>query len=95
VSVLRDVLTGNEVLLTEGVISASGTLVAVITVVGEGGVREVRAGDRFQVGDASYSVEELKSSVATLTKSSPKLALPERRVFGAPTLRTPALEGIP
>jgi hypothetical protein len=84
---VRDTSTGKMVNLTEGVVGVTESLRATIRTA-DAETHEVRAGDQFQVGDVSYFVEDIVASppAVTITKRSPRLASPDRRVLKVPAL---------
>jgi hypothetical protein len=84
-SVLRDTVSGKIVTLTEGADGLTDTLVATIGVA-ETDVREVRAGDEFQVGDVAYVVDDIGAAPGSVTivKRSLNPVRTERRVLLAP-----------
>ena len=82
-AIVRDDKTGGDFTLTHRERAFTGTLFAFVAVTGETSVREVRTGDLFNVGEATYRVEKvtLTPPSAEITKESPSLAQPDRQIL--------------
>ena len=80
-AVVRDERTGHEVTLTHRERRLTGGLTALVAPPGDAAPREVRQGDTFKLGEASYRVEKIQLAPpgAEVTKESPSLAQPDRR----------------
>lgn len=95
-AVVRDERAGRDVTLTHRERVFTGTVFAFVSQPGQSAAREVRSGDTFKVGQATYRVGRIETTPPTLeiTKESSTLAQPDRRVL---TPREPDLvdEGIP
>jgi hypothetical protein len=83
VAVLRDEKSGRDVTLTHRERVFTGTLFAFVATTGEDATREVRPGDTFKIGEASYRIEAITLTPPTVevTKESPSLSQPDRRVL--------------
>ena len=82
-AVVLDEKTGREVTLTHRERHFTGGLSAFVASTGDTATREVRTGETFRVGDASYRVEKIQLSPASieLSKEAPTLAQPDRRTL--------------
>lgn len=82
-AVVRDERTGNEIALTHRERTFTRTLSALVAAEGETAAREVRVGETFKAGLATYRIEriELTPPAVEVTKESPTLAQPERRTL--------------
>jgi hypothetical protein len=100
-AVVRDEKSGRDITLTHRERVFTGTVFAFVAQPGQSAAREVRTGDAFQIGDATYRVGRIETTPASveLTKESPNLTQPDRRVLtpresegtgdGAPTGSSP------
>lgn len=82
-AVVRDEKTGQDITLTHRERTFTGTLFAFVAAPGQSSTREVRAGDSFKLGEATYRVEKVEQSPpsAEIVKESPSLAQPDRRLL--------------
>lgn len=80
-AVIRDDKTGREMTLSHRERLFTGTLFAAVAAPNDTATREVRVGDTFKLGDATYKIETINPSPASIevTKESPTLTQPERR----------------
>ena len=80
---VRDERTGRETLLTHRERTLTGTLSAFVAAAGQEATREVRTGDAFKLGEATYKVGliQLAPPQVEVTKESPTLPQPDRRVL--------------
>jgi len=82
-AVVRDEKTGRDVTLTHRDRVFTGTVFAFVAQPGQSAAREVRTGDTFRLGDATYRVGRIETNPAgvEITKESPNLTQPDRRVL--------------
>lgn len=82
-AVIRDDKAGRDVTLTHRERHFTGTVFAFIAETGQSAAREVRTGDVFKIGDATYRVERIATTPPSIeiSKESPNLPQPERRVL--------------
>lgn len=82
-AVIRDEKTGREVTLTHRERFFTGTVFAFVAAPGETATREVRVGDAFQLGEATYKIEKILTAPPSVevTKEAPTLTQPDRRVL--------------
>lgn len=82
-AVVRDEKTGRDITLTHRERQFTGTVSAFVAAPGQSATREVRAGDTFKLGDATYRIEKIQLAppALDLTKESPALAQPDRRTL--------------
>ena len=82
-AVVLDEKTGREVTLTHRERHFTGGLAAFVAPTGESATREVRAGESFTLGTATYRVDSIKLSPPTveIIKEAPTLAQPDRRTL--------------
>lgn len=82
-AVIRDEKAGRDVTLTHRERAFTGTLSAFVAVPGETATREVRTGDLFKIGDATYRVEKIQITPpsAEIVKESPTLTQPDRQIL--------------
>jgi hypothetical protein len=82
-AVVRDEKTGTDVTLTHRERVFTGTVFAFVAAPGQTATREVRAGDMFTVGEATYRIEKIETTPASVevVKESPTLSQPDRRVL--------------
>jgi hypothetical protein len=80
-AIVRDEKTGREVTLTHRERQFTGSVSAFVALPGETATREVRAGDTFKLGEATYRIDKVQLTPAALevTKEAPSLAQPDRR----------------
>lgn len=81
--VVRDENTGRDVTLTHRERQFTGTLFAFVAATGQAATREVRAGDTFTLGQATYRIDAIQNTPPTIevTKESPNLAQPDIRTL--------------
>jgi hypothetical protein len=82
-AVVHDERTNRDVTLTHRERHFTGGLSAFVALPGDTATREVREGETFKIGDASYRVEKITLAPPALdvTKESPTLAQPDRRTL--------------
>jgi hypothetical protein len=82
-AVVRDDKTGREVTLTHRERQFTGSVAAFVARPGETATREVRAGDVFKLGEATYRIDKVQLAPPSLevTKEAPTLAQPDRRAL--------------
>jgi len=82
-AVVRDEKTGRDVILTNRERVFTGTLFAFVAPTDDNTQREVRAGDTFKLGEATYRIDKITGKPASIevTKTSPALADPDHRVL--------------
>jgi hypothetical protein len=82
-AVIHDEKTGRDVTLTHRERQFTGTLSAFVAAAGETAAREVRVGDVFKLGAATYKIDKVTLTPATIevTKESPTLPQPDRRTL--------------
>ena len=82
-AVVRDDKAGSEITLTHRERVFTGTVFAFVAAPGETATREVRAGDMFKLGEATYRIEKIELTPASVevVKESPTLSQPDRRVL--------------
>jgi hypothetical protein len=82
-AVVLDERTNREVTLTHRERFFTGTLTAFVAAPGETATREVREGDAFKLGEASYRIESVKMTPVSIEviKEAPSLSQPDRRVL--------------
>ncbi|MFM8334578.1 MAG: hypothetical protein ACKODK_03370 [Opitutaceae bacterium] len=95
-AVVRDEKSGRDVTLTHRERVFTGTVFAFVAQPGQSAAREVRSGDTFQIGEATYRVGRIETTPASveLIKESPNLTQPDRRVL-TPREAEPADETTP
>ena len=82
-AVVRDERTGREVTLTHRERRLTGGLTALVAPPGDAAPRELRQGETFKLGAASYRIDKIQLAPpgAEVTKESPSLAQPDRRTL--------------
>lgn len=82
-AVVHDDRTGRDITLTHRERRFTGGLTALLAPAGESAAREVRQGETFKVGAASYRVEKIQLAppAVDVTKESSSLAQPDRRTL--------------
>ncbi len=82
-AVVLDEKTGREITITHRERHFTGGLAAFVAPTGETSTREVRAGETFTVGAATYRVDSIKLSPPSveIIKEAPTLAQPDRRTL--------------
>ncbi|MSU24932.1 MAG: hypothetical protein EXS32_14055 [Opitutus sp.] len=82
-AVVHDERTGRDVTLTHRARQFTGGVSAFVAVPGATATRELRQGETFKVGDASYTVERIQLAPASvdITKESTTLVQPDRRTL--------------
>ena len=82
-AVVRDERTGRDVTLTHRERHFTGGLSAFVAGTGETATREVRAGESFKLGEATYLVEKilLAPPSVEITKESATLSQPDQRTL--------------
>jgi hypothetical protein len=82
-AVVHDEKSGRDVILTHRERVFTGTVFAFVAAAGETATREVRVGDSFKLGEASFKIENIVTSPPSVdvTKDAPTLPQSERRVL--------------
>lgn len=82
-AVVHDEKAGRDMVLTHRDRVFTGTLVAYVAASGESTAREVRIGDTFQLGEATYRIENITASPASveIAKDAPSLVQTDRQVL--------------
>jgi hypothetical protein len=82
-AIVNDEKTGRDVTLTHRERVFTGTVFAFLARPGQTASREVRAGDMFAIGEATYRIEKIQTAPPTveIVKESPTLSQPDRRVL--------------
>lgn len=82
-AVVRDEKTGRDVTITHRERHFTGTVSAFVAAEGANAAREVRSGDGFKLGAATYRVEKVQLTPPQIevTKEAPTLPQPERRTL--------------
>jgi hypothetical protein len=83
VAVVRDERTGAETTLNHRERCFTGTVSAFVIAQGDRTPREVRAGDTFKLGEATYRIERVQANppAVEITKESAALGQPDRRTL--------------
>jgi hypothetical protein len=78
---VTDEKNGRDIVLTHRERQFTGMIFAFVAVPGDSASREVRTGDVFKVGEATYRIEAVKISPPSIDiiKEAPSQALPDRR----------------
>ncbi len=82
-AVVRDEKAKREVTLTNRERVFTGTLFAFVAATGESAAREVRTGDSFKLGEATYRIDNISITPPTIevTKEAPTLTQPDRQIL--------------
>lgn len=82
-AVIRDERSARDVTLTHRERFFTGTMFAFVAAPGETATREVRLGDVFKIGDATYKVENIQATPPAIevTKEASTLTRPDRRLL--------------
>jgi hypothetical protein len=82
-AVIRDEKAGRDVMLTHRERVFTGTVFAFVAPPGNSAAREVRTGDMFTIGDATYRIEKIETTPPSveIVKESPTLSQPDRRLL--------------
>lgn len=82
-AVIHDEKSGRDVTLTHRERHFTDTLAAFVAATGDNATREVRVGDTFKLGPATYRIDKISLQPATIevTKEAPTLAQPDRRTL--------------
>ena len=83
IAVVRDERTKQDVMLTHRTRAFTDAASALVAVSGQRSVREVRSGDVIKAGDATYRIERIQTTPASIDirKESPSLRQPDRRAL--------------
>lgn len=83
IAVVHDDKTGKDVMLTHRERRFTGGLSAFVALPGDSVTREVREGETFSIGAASYRVDKITLAPANVevTKESPNLSQPDHRTL--------------
>ena len=90
-AIVLDDKTGRQTTITNLARVFTGTVSAFVTSPGVAGTREVRAGESFKIGDATFRIEKVQTTppAIDIVKESPTLTQPDRRTL---TPRDPEAE---
>src|SRR5688572_19852440 len=90
-AVIRDEKIGRDVTLTHRERVFTGTVFAFVANTGETATREVRTGDMFKIGEATYRVEKIETTPPTveIVKESSTLSQPDRRILTPREVESP------
>jgi hypothetical protein len=82
-AVVYDERAGHDVTITHRERHFTGTVSAFVAAAGQAATREVRAGESFKLGDATFTVERVQLSPPAIevTRQSPHRSQPDRRVI--------------
>ena len=82
-AVVRDEEAGRDVTLTHRERVYTGTLFAFVAAPGQSATREVRTGDSFKLGEATYRIEKIEATPASVevVKEAASLPQPDRRML--------------
>lgn len=82
-AVIHDERSGRDVTLTHRERHFTGGLSAFVAAPGDTATRELRQGETFKLGDASYRIEKIQLAPpgVEVTKESPTLTQPDRRTL--------------
>lgn len=82
-AVIRDEKSGRDVTLTHRERVFTGTVFAFVAEPGQSATREVRTGDMFKIGEATYRIDKIQTEPAAVevVKEWPGLAQPDQRVL--------------
>lgn len=82
-AVVHDERAGKDVILTHRERRFTGGWAVFVAHAGDTAVREVREGETFKLGEASYRIEKIQLNPPSvdITKESPTLAQPDRRTL--------------
>jgi hypothetical protein len=95
-AVIRDEKNNRDITLTHRERFFTGTVFAFVAETGQSAAREVRSGDTFKVGEATYRVDRIETTPPTveITKEAPNLLQPDRRVLSPREVEAPE-EAVP
>ncbi len=90
-AVVRDDKSGRDVTLSHRERLYTGTLFAFVAEPDQTSTREVREGDAFKLGDATYRIEKITTTPPTVevSKEAPTLTQPDRRVLRPREIEVP------
>jgi hypothetical protein len=82
-AIIHDERANRDVTLTHRDRVFTGMLFAMVAPTGETSTREVREGDSFKIGEASYRIDKIQTTPPTveITKESPQLTQPDHRTL--------------
>lgn len=82
-AVVRDEQSGRDVTLTHRERVYTGTLFAFVAAPGQSATREVRSGDSFKLGEATYRIEKIEATPPSVEvlKEAASLSQPDRRIL--------------
>jgi hypothetical protein len=82
-AVVRDEQAGRDVTLTHRERVYTGTLFAFVAAPGQSATREVRSGDSFKLGEATYRIEKIEATPPSVEvlKEAASLSQPDRRIL--------------
>lgn len=82
-AIVRDEKAGRDITLTHRERLFTGTLFAFVAETGRSSAREVRSGDTFKIGEATYRIDRIETTPPSIeiTKESPNLLQPDRRTL--------------
>jgi hypothetical protein len=95
-AVIRDEKNNRDITLTHRERFFTGTVFAFVAETGQSAAREVRSGDTFKVGEATYRVDRIETTPPSveITKEAPNLLQPDRRVLSPREVEAPE-EAVP
>ncbi len=90
-AVVRDEKAGRDITLSQRERVLTGQHFALLAAPGDDSVREVREGDSFKLGDATFTVEkvQLTPPQVEIVKESQQLAQPDRRTLSPREVEVP------
>ncbi len=82
-AVVRDEKSGRDITLTHRERHYTGTVFAFVAEPGQSAAREVRIGDVFKIGEATYRIERIETAPPSIEiiKEAPTLSQPDRRTL--------------
>ena len=82
-ALVRDDKAGRDITLTHRERLFTGTVFAFVAEAGQSAAREVRSGEAFKIGEATYRIDRIETTPPSIeiTKESPTLLQPDRRVL--------------
>ena len=82
-AVVRDEKAGRDITLTHRERHFTGTVFAFVAETGESAAREVRTGDAFKLGEATFHIDKIETTPPSIevTKEAPSLLQPDRRTL--------------
>jgi hypothetical protein len=95
-AIVRDEKAARDITLTQRERLFTGAVFAFVAETGQSAAREVRTGDSFKVGEATYRIDRIETTppAIEITKEAPNLLQPDRRVLSPREVEIPD-EGAP